>query len=243
MNISGEQLLLSAIDLIAEPGLSATEVEEVELAARHSVIVLDNLNLVPETAVGGAVRIVHTLPEGREVFTWGPGGDIDGAIPADISYWAILGADGTEYSRGARLLTPGEWSNRQQYDARGEPEVLYWPKTLVAGGRYELFVNPTPARPTGIVIYARVPKLDRISRNATYELDPGRGEHLMLQLAIAVAPVLGHPVPPSVYTRARAAADRLADTRELDSVQDVSSPRWLIGEFYDRRRHWGNSRW
>ena len=235
MTITGEQLITNALDMIAEAGRAQIDDHEMDRASAHSAIVLDSLNREPETAVGGVVRVRVELPAGVNRFTWGPQADIDSMVPSDVNTWSIVDAAGVERSRGQYLVLPSEWAALQEVTDRGEPMHLYWPKTLV-GQHYEFFVHPTPAEDVGIVLYASVPKLDRIDRGRTYTLDPGRGEYLVLNMAVALGPLYSYPIPPSVYSRLQAAADRLQDTREVSQVQAPSTPGWAeMGTGFSRR--------
>ena len=239
MTITGEDILMAALDRILEPGTPQTADRDIDTLARHSAIVLDNLNQVPETVIGGSVNREVALAAGQNMFTWGPGGNIDGPVPVDITYWSVIDDAGIERARGSRLATVEEWASFQSALSRGRPEYVYWPRTLLDSGRYEFFVYPTPDSALTLKFYARIAKLDRISRNQTYELDPGRAEFLVLELAKVAGPVFNFPVPPEVYTAAQVAAERLSDNRDYEAVQEVSSPRFLIGEFWDRYRRWG----
>ena len=228
--------------------------QELDTISAHSVIVLDNLNLVPETAVSGVARVEVQVPASGD-FWWGRGGDVKwdlepgidsegnqrpvrnvDQLPVEIERWAIVDAASGE--RGYGRVYPGPAPADPQ---TGEPTILYWTKIL-DNERYAFQVRPAGAGEK-LAIYARIPKFDRIDRGVNYELDPGRGEYLMTMLAIAVAPVFGYPVPPSIYTRAQAAQARLTDLSALSREAGPTTPDWQIGSWRFGLGRGGGLRW
>ena len=242
MKISGTEFLFNTLNLVAESVRTVRTDKELEVISDHSVVVLDNLNLVPETAVGGIVR--EDIPgvddsgaprftwNSEGSFTWGPSGNVNKLVPVEIQWWSVVNTDGQEYSRGGYSTSPAPAIK----NTSGIPDTLYWSKTINEENQFTFTFRPVPSPDTKIAFYARVPKVDRILPATEYVLDPGRGEYLMLMLAIAVAPIFGYPVPPSVYTRAQAAEARLADDSATARDQYPATPGWMIGTGRRRRR-------
>ena len=242
MNIRGSELIDLALDLALEPGQEHDEENRATLA-RHSKILLSSLNAEPSTAIGGVIRVEVDLPADSNKFTWGPGGDVNRSqLPSAITAWNAIEPSGQEYPRGARLLSSTEFADLQwDKDADSDfPTYLYWPRTLTDAGLYEFFYWPrTLTTGTKIALYARVPTLDSIDLGESYELDTGRGDFLVTQLALAAGPVFGMPTSPELRSRAREAAIRLgAFAREEETLQPPAR-RYLIGGHWNRRGRYG----
>lgn len=242
MRATGREIVEAALELVMGPGADH-DIENSEALAQHSKFVLDSLNAEPSTAIGGVERVVVPLPAGSNSFTWGPGGTIDRSeLPSGIVAWNSIEPSGQEYPRGARLLSSTEFADLQwDKDADSDwPTYLYWPRTLNDSGQYEFFYWPRTSAPgTSIALYASVPKLDNIELDGEYQLDTGRGDFLVTQLALAASPVFGFPVSPQLRGRAREAAIRLgAFSREEETLQPPSR-RYLLGGKWNRRGHLG----
>ena len=242
MKITGRRIIELALDLALEPG-QEHDGENIAILARHSEILLPSLNAEPSTAVGGVERVVVDLPAPSNTFSWGPGGTIDRSqLPSGIQSWNAIEPSGQEYPRGARLLSTTEYADLQwDKDSDSDwPTYLYWPRTLNDSGQYEFFYWPRTSAPgTRIALYAKVPKLDGIALDGEYELDTGRSDFLVTQLALAAGPVFGIDTSPSLRMRARESAIRLgAFSREEETLQPPSR-RYLIGGHWNRRGRYG----
>ena len=243
MRATGEEILRQALELVNEPGSDVDEMKtDLEALARRSKFVLDTINAEAATAVGGPIRVRFTLPAAATSFKWRSGTPDGGSplpdtLPSAVLAWSVVNNAGREEYRGDSnfFLTLEDWAV-VQYDidrvqGTDTPYALYWSRTTNADGDYEFGVFPATTRPdTEIVLYALVPKFERIDLTTEYELDQGRANYLVTRLALDAAAYFGMPVPPEVHQMALDAADTLgAFTREA-AIQQVSTPRWLIGE-------------
>ena len=248
MQTNGQEIIQLALDRALEPG-GEHDQEIVALVARHSKTLLDSLNTEPSTAVGGVIRKSIILPHGSSTFTWGPGGHIDPPLPTNIVSWNAIDQAGQEYPRGARLLNSREFAALQfEKDTSSSfLSYLYWPRTLDGNGRYTFHFWPStegapaaegaplPESGSGIALYATVPKITEITLDGTYQIDGGRAEFLVTQLAVMACEVVGMPVSPTLRSAAREAAIRTGTFAREDNTLHMPGRRYLIGGRAGRR--------
>lgn len=248
MRTTGQELIDLALDRALVPGEGHDEVEVTTLV-RHSKTLLNSLNREPSTAVGGVVRVETALPAGSSSFTWGPPpstiSTADYPLPSNIVAWNAIDAAGQEYPRGARMLSSAEFANLQfeKETTSNFLSYLYWPRTLDDAGRYTFYFwpktegaatdPPTPGT-SSIALYATIPKLETIEIGTTYEIDDGRAEFLVTQLALLACDIFRFQASPQLRGAAREAAIRLGAFAREDNTLHVPSRRYLIGG----RRHW-----
>ena len=248
MQATGQEIIQLALDRALEPG-GEHDQEIVALVGRHSKTLLDSLNTEPSTAVGGVVRRSIILPHGSSEFTWGPGGDIAPPLPTNIVSWNAIDQAGQEYPRGARLLNSREWSALQfEKDTSSSfLSYLYWPRTLDSAGRYTFHFwpstegappaegDPLPTSGAGIALYATVPKITEIALDGNYQIDGGRAEFLVTQLAMMACDVVGIQASPTLRAAAREAAVRAGSFAREDNTLHMPGRRYLIGGRAGRR--------
>lgn len=249
MQATGQDIIQLALDRALGPG-GEHDQEVVSLVARHSRTLLDSLNTEPSTSVGGVIRVpLVPIPPGRSFFTWGPGGDIVEELPTNIVSWNAIDQAGQEYPRGARMLNSREFA-ALQFEKDTESSFLsylYWPRTLDDTGRYTFHFwpstegaplspgDPAPTTGSGIALYATVPKIREIALDGNYQIDPGRAEFLVTQLAVMACEVVGMPVSPTLRAAAREAAIRAGSFAREDNTLHMPGRRYLIGGRAGRR--------
>lgn len=207
MKTTGEAILRAALAEIVGDVSDQENDEDLEAAAQLAPFFCDTLD---QTRLAGGARGYDVeLPEGRGNFTWGNGGDIDHPVPAGVpptggvTQWSYV-ADDDEFERGE----PGSITDYQQFHRKGDPgwpPVLLWADTSGVGSSVRFTVLPTPDRPVTLRLYARIPALRTITREANYDLPPGVGGYLILAFAEFLGPQMAMPVPASLYARLRAA--------------------------------------
>lgn len=232
MEATGREIARHALELVSGgDGDIDDQDPDIERLAQFSPFVLNMLNAEAATAVGGTSRSTVTLPAGRDSFTWGPGGDVDAAVPSDVSAWSVVNTAGYPEPRG-RMLTTREWADLQywtDFDCDDSPLKIHWPRTLDGDGRFTFYIWPKLTRETVLHLWASVPKLDRISLGTTYRLDPARGMYLVLKLARHAAAVWGWRVTPEMLALELQTADAI-DAQSEQRHLLKASPRWVIGE-------------
>ena len=209
-----------------------TETDLATIAASFP-FVLDLLNQegIP---VRNPLGIQVTVPAGRDRFTWGPGGDIDGEPPREIEGWYQI-RDGASYY-GGEMLAYYEWQSFLSSPSTGsEPIGLYWDRTPEQEtGRTTIHVWPTLDAPATLLLYADAPSFAFDLTRAVF-FAPGEAMLFVLRAWEYNADSFGAALPADFRGRVRRAEDAI--TAAIPPPEIAGNTRFTYGMGAISRRY------